>query len=408
VKQAPSRSGNRQPTGLPLVLSHCLPRAVLTFLILALLCAPAAAAKDRSLARTPPMGWNSWYAYRCDVDEDEILANARAMVDSGMKAAGYEYVNVDGCWNAPARDAKGRLQADPATFPSGMRALGERIHALGLKFGIYTSAGRTICLHDQPGSYNHYRRDFRTFARWGIDYVKVDWCDPDPSQHLRSAYGRVARAARHAGRKMIVTVSTPGISEPWTWGRPYGQSWRIAPDLDGSWPSLMSVLDVAAKAWRYGGPAGWNDADMLQVGNGVLTPDEERAHFSLWSIIASPLLASVPLPAMSEQTRAILTNRAVIAVNQDPLGRPGRRVRSVRRHELWVKPLKARHCRAVALLNRGERAHTFKVDLRRLRGVPRARSYSVRDLWAHSRTREAKLAVEVPAHGAGMFKVCPR
>jgi alpha-galactosidase len=289
-----------------------------------------------------------------------------------------------------------------------MRALGERIHALGLKFGIYTSAGRTICLHDQPGSYNHYREDFRTFASWKVDYVKVDWCNPHPTQHLRSAYARVARAARNSGRRMIVTVSTPGISEPWKWGRPYGQSWRIAPDLNGTWDSLMSVLDVAARAWRYGGPGGWNDADMLQVGNGLLTPDEERAHFSLWSIVASPLLASVPLTSMSPETRSILTNREVIAINQDRLGRPGRRVRSAGGEELWVKPLKAGGCRAIVADNRTEQTRTAALDLRSLRGVPTAHTYAVRDLWAHATTHEAKLALEVPSHGARMLKVCPR
>jgi alpha-galactosidase len=326
-----------------------------------------------------------------------------------MKAAGYEYVNVDGCWNAPTRDSKGRLRADPENFPSGMKALGAKIHAMGLKFGVYTSAGQTICLHEQPGSWGHYRKDFRTFARWKVDYVKVDWCSPHPSQHLRSAYSRVSKAAARAGRRMIVTVSTPGISEPWKWGRPYGNSWRIAPDLDGSWPSLMSVLDVAAPIWRYGGPSGWNDADMLQVGNGILTPDEERAHFSLWSVIASPLLASVKLPEMSPATRAIFTNREVIAVNQDRLGRPGRRVRSRGGREVWVKPLKRGRCVALVAHNRASTALTITLDLRKLRGVPRARRYAVRDLWAHrSSTVSRPLRLEVPGHGAQMLKACPR
>ena len=193
---------------------RALARPALAALLTLAFAAPAHA-RDASLSPTPPMGWNSWYAYGCRVTERDILANAHALVDSGMARAGYRYVNVDGCWEAPARSPDGELRADPAAFPSGMAALGRMLHAMGLEFGIYTSAGRTICLHDRPGSYPHYRRDFRTFARWGVDYVKVDWCNPAPGQHLRTAYRAVARAAADAGRPMIVTVSTPGISEPW-------------------------------------------------------------------------------------------------------------------------------------------------------------------------------------------------
>ena len=354
------------------------------------------------------MGWNSWYAYRCEPNQELILQNAQAMLDSGMADAGYEYVNVDGCWQAVERDADGNLQANPETFPDGMAALGRRIHGMGLKFGLYTSAGQNICLHPHDGSYGHYRRDFKTFARWKVDYVKVDWCSPAPSQHLRSAYRRVARAAKASGRRMIVTVSTPGISEPWEWGQPYGNSWRIAPDLNGTWDDLLRVLDVAAPLWRYAEPSGWNDADMLQVGNGMLTPDEERAHFSLWSIIASPLLAGNRLPEMSAETRDVLTNREVIAVNQDRGGHQGRR--AVRRdgYEVWVKPLRGR-CSAVLVFNRSRPARTIAVRLSALRHVADARRYRIRDLWAHSSsTSDGRLSLQVAEHGVQMLRVCPR
>lgn len=381
---------------------------VLLALALFLLAAPPSPARDETVARTPPMGWNSWYAYRCQPTQQLVLENARALVDSGMAAAGYEYVNVDGCWQAVERDADGNLQANPDTFPDGMAALAERVHAMGLKFGLYTSAGDRICLHPHDGSHGNYRRDFRTFARWKVDYVKVDWCHPAPGQTLRKAYRRVARAAAAAGRRMIVTVSTPGISEPWKWGAPYGNSWRIAPDLNGTWKDLLRVLDVAAPIWRYGGPSGWNDADILQVGNGVLTPDEERAHFSLWSIIASPLLAGNRLPEMSAETREILTNREVIAVNQHRRGIPGRRVKRGRGREVWVKRLRGR-CRAVLLLNRRGPARTIKLNLRRLRAVPRARRYRVRDLWAHATSVSGgRLSLPVAEHGVQMLRACPR
>lgn len=385
-----------------------LPPTALVLVLLLCAASPAAHARDESLARTPPMGWNSWYAYRCQPNQELILENARALVDSGMAAAGYRYVNVDGCWQAVERDARGNLQSDPETFPDGMAALARRVHRMGLKFGLYTSAGERICLHPQDGSYRNFKRDFRTFARWKVDYVKVDWCHPAPGQTLRSAYRRVARAAAASGRRMIVTVSTPGISEPWKWGAPYGNSWRIAPDLNGTWSDLLRVLDVAAPLWRFGGPSGWNDADMLQVGNGMLTPDEERAHFSLWSIIASPLLAGNRLPEMSAETRAILTNREVIAVNQDRRGVPGRRVVRRNGHEVWVKPLLG-GCRAVLVFNRSRPARTIAVRLRELRGVPDARRYGVRDLWAHTSSESAgRLSLPVAEHGVQMLRVCPR
>jgi alpha-galactosidase len=342
------------------------------------------------------------------VTEKDILANARALVDSGLAKRGYRYVNVDGCWSAKTRSSSGQLQADGATFPSGMAALGRKIHAMGLKFGLYTSAGRTICLHEHPGSWGHYDRDFRTFARWKVDYVKVDWCNPAPGQHLKTAYPRVARAAKRSGRHMLVTVSTPGIKEPWKWGAPYGSSWRIAPDLSGSWKSVLSVLDADAPLWRYAGPGGWNDADILQVGNGILSPDEERAHFSLWSIVASPLLAGNRLPEMTPATLAILANREVIAVNQDRLGRQGRRVRRAGGREWWVKPLSRNDCRALLALNRTATPRTMRVDLRGLSGVPRAASYSLRDLWEHHSSSGRRLALRVPAHGVRMLKACPR
>ena len=410
----PGRACNKpQPRRLRGTRSNLsrLPRpAATTLLALLLACVlpSAASARDETLARTPPMGWNSWYAYRCAPTQEQILANARALVDSGMAAAGYQYVNVDGCWQAVERDARGNLQANSATFPDGMAALARRVHRMGLKFGLYTSAGQTICLHPHRGSYGNYRRDFRTFARWKVDYVKVDWCSPAPEQRLRSSYRAVARAAAASGRRMIVTVSTPGISEPWRWGAPYGNSWRIAPDLDGTWKDLLRVLDVAAPIWRYGGPSGWNDADILQVGNGILTDVEARSHFSLWSIIASPLLAGNRLPEMKSETKAILTNREVIAVNQDRLGVPGRRVRRSRGVEIWAKPLR-RRCAAVLMLNRRSVEVATTVHLNDLPTVPRARRYRVRDLWARStRTTGAQIWLVAPPHGVDMLKVCLR
>jgi alpha-galactosidase len=279
---------------------------------------------------------------------------------------------------------------------------------MGLKFGLYTSAGDTICLHPHDGSYGHFEEDFKTFARWKVDYVKVDWCSPARGQRLRSAYRAVSRAVEDSGRRMIVTVSTPGISEPWKWGAPYGNSWRIAPDLNGTWDDLLRVLDVAAPLWRYSGPGGWNDADILQVGNGVLTPEEERSHFSLWAMIASPLLAGNRLTEMSSETRALLKNRDVIAVNQDPLGRQARRVKRKGGRELWVKDLRGR-CAALLGLNRTSAPEPIHANLRRLPGLARARRYRLHDLWDHTdSTATRRVVLRAAGHGVRMLKACPR
>lgn len=354
------------------------------------------------------MGWNSWYVYRCSgLNERVVLDNARALVRSGMAAAGYRYVNVDACWQAKHRDRHGALQANPATFAGGMAALGRKLHAMGLEFGLYTSVGRSLCDHALPGSYGHLDQDLRTFAAWGVDYLKVDWCSLARGERPRAAYAAVHRAAARAGRPMLVTVSTPGIDHPWRWAAHDGNSWRIAPDLTGSWRSVLSVLDADAPLWPYAGPGGWNDADILQVGNNHLTGTEERAHLSLWSMLASPLLAGNDLRTMPDSVRATLTNPEVIAIDQDPAGKQGRRLRATGGHELWLRPLSAGSW-AVLALNRTAHDYSTTVSLSELPGVQRASSYSVRDVWAHtSKTSSGEVHLEVPSHGVSMLRVHP-
>lgn len=355
------------------------------------------------------MGWNSWYAYRCGVTEDGVMRNARALVSSGMAERGYRFVNVDGCWEARTRGPHGSLRADPVAFPSGMAALGRSIHALGLRFGIYTSAGRTICLHPQPGSYGHYVRDFRTFARWKVDYVKVDWCSAPPHRDPLRAYRQIALAARKAGRRMIVAVSTPGFRFPWRWAGRHGNLWRIADDANGTWAGIMSSLDADAPLWPYAGPGRWNDPDILQVGSPALTPTEERAHFSLWSMLAAPLLAGYDLGSASDSTLATLTNREVIDVDQDPSGCQGRRVRKRDGIETWVRPLSDGSW-AVLLLNRRTRARRVSVRLGSVPGMPAASRYRVRDLWEHSEFETPSSAarhVTLAGHEAVMWRVRP-
>jgi alpha-galactosidase len=375
-----------------------------------LLTAAPAAALNNGLARTPPMGWNSWYAYHCHVTERGVLANAHALVDSGLAARGYRFVNVDGCWEARTRTRDGYLRGNPSTFPSGMAALGRSLHAMGLKFGIYTSAGRTICLHHRPGSYGHYRRDFRTFAKWKVDYVKVDWCsEPPKGVTQQQTYRAIAKAAAHAGRRMVVTVSTTGNRKPWRWAKAYGHSWRIADDATGSWASVLAQLDTDAPLWRYAGPGAWNDPDVLQVGGPGLSDIEGRAHFSMWSVLAAPLLAGYDLSSATPATLSILGNDEAIAVDQDRLGHQGRRVRRAAGVETWVRDL-SDGSRAVVFLNRSGSARSLSVRVDQIPRVPAAQRYAVRDLWAHT-TREVgageAVQVDLAAHEAAMWRVTP-
>jgi alpha-galactosidase len=387
-------------------------RAVLVVclaLTAAVLPPPPARALDNGLARTPPMGWNSWFSYHCGVTEQGVRANAQALVDSGLAARGYRYVNVDGCWEARTRTSGGSLRADPTTFPSGMAALGRSLHAMGLKFGIYTSAGPTICLHPQPGSYRHYRQDFRTFAAWKVDYVKVDWCSSPPKVTQMKAYGAIARAAAGAGRRMIVTVSTTGTRKPWRWAHRYGNTWRIANDANGTWAGVLAALDADAPLWPYAGPGRWNDPDMLQVGSQALTDTEGRAQLSLWSMLAAPLLEGYDLSTASAATFDTLGNPDVIAVDQDRRGRQGRRVRTAARVETWMRPL-AGGSWAVLFLNRGEGPRQLSVRVDRIPGIPAAPRYSLRDLWAHT-DREIAAGdaqqVDLAPHEAVMWRVVP-
>jgi alpha-galactosidase len=378
-------------------------------LLLALLA--AAPAQAAPLARTPPMGWNSWYTYRCSPTEQGVLANAQALVDTGMAARGYRYVNVDGCWEARHRTRGGYLKSDPKTFPSGMAELGRKIHAMGLKFGLYTSAGPTICLHPQPGSYPHYKRDFRTFAKWKVDYVKVDWCSSPPHNDQVRAYRAIHEAAAKSGRRMIVTVSTSGTRKPWRWAHAFGQTWRIGDDANGRWDGVTRSLDVAAPLWRYASPSrGWNDPDMLQVGSPALSTTEARAHFSLWAMLAAPLLAGYDLTTASPESIATLTNDEVIAIDQDRKGRQGSRVRRKDGAETWVKPL-AGGSWAVLFLNRRTSERKLTVRLDDVPGLPDAKRFAVRDLWAHTdRDLGAAEAQQVPlaGHEAVVWRVKPR
>jgi len=372
---------------------------------IALLCLGATAARaplENGLARTPPMGWNSWNHFGCDVSDRLIRETADAMVASGMRDAGYRYVVIDDCWQV-VRDAQGRLVADSARFPDGIKPLADYVHAQGLKFGIYTDAGRKTC-QGRPGTYGHEREDARTFASWGVDYVKEDWCYAD-SLDAPVQYGKFRDALRAARRPIVLSICEWGSFSPWDWGPTTGHLWRTTTDIEDKWTSVLDNLDISAQHAAAARPGAWNDPDMLEVGNGGMTDGEYRAHFSLWAIMAAPLIAGNDLRTMTPATRDILTNREVIAVDQDSLGVQGTVVQEdPPEHQVWVKPLRD-GSRAVVLLNRSITADSITATWWRLR-LP-AGPALVRDLWAHADvgTFTDKFTTLVPAHGAVMVRV---
>jgi alpha-galactosidase len=359
---------------------------------------------DNGLARTPPMGWNSWNHFGCNVSEKLIEEEADAIAASGMRDAGYRYVVIDDCWQV-ARDAAGVIVADSARFPHGIKALADYVHAKGLKFGIYTDAGTRTC-QKRPGTLGHEEQDARTYASWGVDYVKEDWCNAAglvaPVQ-----YAKFRDALAHSGRPILFSICEWGSNQPWEWAPDVGNLWRTTDDIEDKWPSMLSNLDQNGQHASVARPGAWNDPDMLEVGNGGMTDDEYRAHFSLWAIMAAPLMAGHDVRTMSPATREILLNHEVIAVDQDSLGRQGMLVwEPAPELQVWSKPL-GDGSRAVALLNRSTTPAKITASLSRV-GL-RSDSAAVRDLWAHAdRGRVGRqYSVEVPAHAVVMVKMTP-
>jgi len=364
----------------------------------------APARVDNGLARTPPMGWNSWNHFGCDVSEQLIEQEADAIASSGMRDAGYKYVVIDDCWQT-ARDGHGVIVADSARFPHGIKALADYVHGKGLKFGIYTDAGTKTC-QGRPGTLGHEAQDARTYARWGVDYVKEDWCN---AAHLVASvqYAKFRDALARAGRPIVFSLCEWGSNQPWDWAPRVGNLWRTTDDIEDKWPSMLANLDQNGQHAAVARPGAWNDPDMLEVGNGGMTDDEYRAHFSLWAIMAAPLIAGHDVRTMSEATKAILLNREVIAVDQDSLGKQGILVEE-RTPELqvWAKPL-ADGSRAVALLNRSAAAATISVSFARagLHGD----SATARDLWTHEEKGRfgRQYSTSVPPHAVVMVRLTP-
>ncbi len=335
---------------------------------ISLLTTTAVAQKFEGLAMTPPMGWNSWNKFACNVSEKLIKETADAMVATGMKDVGYEYIVIDDCWQI-GRDSLGFIVADPERFPSGIKALADYVHSKGLKFGLYSCAGDKTC-GGRPGSRGYEYQDALMYAKWGVDYLKYDWCYTD---HLNAqgAYTTMSKALKQAGHPIVFSLCEWGGNKPWLWAKEVGHLWRTTGDIHncydctynhGSWTAwgAMQILDMQEGLRQYAGPGHWNDPDMMQVGNGM-TYNQERSHFSMWAMIAAPLMSGNDLRDMNPQTLSVLTNKEVIAVNQDKLGIQGFRHEVKDSVETWIKPLSDGSW-AVAFLNRSEQVRKFSID----------------------------------------------
>jgi alpha-galactosidase len=374
--------------------------------------APPALALGNGLALAPPMGWNDWNAYGCNVSEQLVEQTALAMHNDGLQAAGYQYVNIDDCWMSSSRDANGNLAADQSKFPDGIAAVAGYVHALGLKLGIYEDAGTATCA-GYPGSYGHEQQDASLFASWGVDYLKYDWCNipfssfPGQShrQVAQTLYTRMRDALAATGRPIVFSMCNGWDSsvQPWTWAGPVANLWRTSTDIQPNFASMLSNFHTTVGLASSAGPGAWNDPDMLEIGNGM-SAAENQSEFSLWAEMAAPLIEGSNLVSASSATLSILANKAVIAVDQDPLGRQGTEVSSAGGLDVLAKPL-ANGDVSVALFNETGSAATISTTAAAI-GKSGASSYTLANLWSGATSATTgPISASVPAHGTVMFRV---
>jgi alpha-galactosidase len=359
-------------------------------------------AENNGLALTPPMGWNNYNHFGCDIGASTIEQQADAMVSSGLKAAGYQYINIDDCWSTKNRDANGNMVPDPSKYPNGISAVATYVHSKGLKLGLYTDAGTATC-SGYPGMYGHEQQDANTFASWGVDYLKVDWCS-STGIDAQTEYTKISNALKSTGRAIVFSLCDWGQSNVWTWGPSVGNLWRTTGDISDNWTSMLSNFDSNATHASSAGPGGWNDPDMLEVGNGGMSTTEDQSHFSLWAISAAPLIMGNDMTNMSTNAKMILTNSEVIAVDQDALGVQGTKVADNGNGlQVWAKKLQGGSV-AVVLLNRSGSAANITANWSNI-GV--SGSASVRDLWAHAAlgSFSNSYTANVPSHGVVMLKI---
>lgn len=386
----------------------------IALLLVGALASARSFALDNGVARTPPMGWNSWNKFACaGLNEKVVRDTADQMAGNGMKDAGYQYVVIDDCWQV-SRDKAGNIVADATKFPSGIKALADYIHSKGLKFGIYSDAGMMTCAK-RPGSIGHEYQDAQQYADWGVDYLKEDWCHTLPGQNSESSYTLMRNALAATGRPIVFSICEWGSTKPWLWAGQVGNLWRSTGDIQDCWSckkewggnGVVEIIDQLNGLEGFAGPGHWNDPDMLEVGNGGMSKEEYRTHFTMWAMFSAPLLAGNDISNMSADTKEILLNKEVIAIDQDPMGIQGHRVKKTGNLEVWSKQL-ADGGRAVALLNRGSAPASITAEWQDV-GYPAALPAKVRDLWAakDQGKKTGSYTAEVPSHGVALVTVKP-
>ena len=372
--------------------------------------ASQAFAHPDSLVLTPPLGWNSWNVFHENINEKQIQEIADAMVSSGLKDAGYIYLNLDDNWMDTKRDAQGNLQNNPKTFPSGMKAIADYVHAKGLKFGLYGDRGKRTCHHynskwdSQSGSNGHEEQDAKKLAEWGVDYWKYDNCDSDPNTQEKD-YTAMSKALRNSGRDIVFSICMWEYKE---WMPKIANLWRTTFDIGPEWIStswyrgVYEIIDANNKYWQIAKPGHWNDPDMLEVGNRGLSYEEQRSQMTMWSIMAAPIMISSDVRSMSNETKELYLNKDMIAINQDSLGVQGHRISDVNGKQVWTKPLKNGDI-AVALLNNNSSTQTVECNFADL-GVEG--EVEVRDAWKKKDLGPlSHVSIELPAHGSALLRL---
>jgi alpha-galactosidase len=392
------------------------------FMLLSLYCIILQAQKFQGLAPTPPMGWNSWNTFETKINEKLVKETADAFVTLGLKDAGYEYLVLDDGWMAKKRDDRENIVADPEKFPEGIKALADYVHAKGLKFGLYSCAGALTCA-GYPGGRGHEYQDALTYASWGVDFLKYDWCHTD-NLKAEGAYTTMRDALYAAGRPVTFSICEWGDNQPWLWAKNIGHLWRTSGDITncwdcevdhGTWSSwgIMRILNMRRNTRQYAGPGHWNDLDMLEVGNG-LTHAENKAHFALWSMVAAPLILGNDLRNTTHETLKIITNKEIIAVDQDVLGIQGFKYSDKDGLEIWAKPL-AENAWAICFLNRKEDAYALEFNWQKHdisdtlfhQKINMGKIYTIRDLYKKTIVGTTKniLKSEIPAHDVLILKL---
>lgn len=368
------------------------------YILSIIVSANVSAQKFNGLSETPPMGWNSWNTFATDINEDLVKGIADALVRDGYKEAGYEYIVLDDGWMSLERDENGNLVADPQKFPNGMKALADYVHSKGLKFGLYNCAGTKTCA-GYPGSRGYEYQDAKLYASWGVDYLKYDWCNTG-KLNAEEAYITMRDALYKAGNPVVFSICEWGDNDPWKWGEKVGHLWRVTGDIincwdcevgHGSWSSwgVWKIINMRKDIRKAAGPGHWNDFDMMEVGNGM-TAAEDRTHFAMWNMLASPLILGNDVRSANKETIRTLTNKEVIAVNQDKLGIQALRFTNEDMFEIWVKPLDNDEW-AMVFVNMSDEPRELDFDWKKHsigddvngRRLNTKENYKIRDLFNH-------------------------